>query len=216
MPEIISAREAVAHIRDGMTVMVGGFMGVGTPETLIDALVERGVRELTLISNDTCFPGRGNGKLVEAGCLRKLIASHIGTNPVTGQLMNSGKLEVSLIPQGTLVERIRAGGVGLGGILTPTGVGTDVEKDKSIIVVNGRQYLLETPIKADVALLKGYKADKAGNLTYRRAAKNFNPIMALAADLVIAEVDEIVEIGTLDPDVIVTPGVLVDILVQKS
>ncbi|MGB9858470.1 MAG: acetate CoA-transferase subunit alpha [Moorellaceae bacterium] len=215
-PQIVSAREAVEHIRDGMSVMVGGFMGVGTPETLIDALVEKGVRDLTLISNDTSFPGRGNGKLVDAGCLKKLIASHIGTNPVTGQLMTGGQLEVTLIPQGTLVERIRAGGVGLGGILTPTGVGTDVEKDKTVIVVNGKQYLLETPLRADVALLKAHRADKAGNLTYRRAARNFNPVMALAADLVIVEAEEIVEIGELDPDVIVTPGLFVDLLVLKS
>ncbi|WP_258359116.1 CoA transferase subunit A [Moorella sulfitireducens (nom. illeg.)] len=216
MPKIMTAKEAVANIKDGMSVMVGGFMGAGTPESLIDALVEKGARDLVLISNDTCFPGKGNGKLVDAGCLKKVIASHIGTNPVTGRLMTSGELEVTLVPQGTLAEQIRAAGVGLGGILTPTGVGTEVEKNKSVIAINGHQYLLELPIKADIALLKAYKADKAGNLTYRRAARNFNPIMAMAAGLVIAEVEEIVEIGELDPDEIITPGIFVDLLVQRS
>jgi len=216
MVQIVTAQEAVSYVKDGMTIMVGGFMGVGTPETLIDALVRKGVRDLTLISNDTCFPGRGNGKLVEAGCLKKVIASHIGTNPVTGQLMNSGKLEVTLVPQGTLAEQIRAGGAGLGGILTPTGVGTDVEKGKTVITVNGRRYLLELPLRADVALLKAYRTDEVGNLTYRRSARNFNPIMAMAADLVIVEVEEIVGIGELDPDQIITPGLFIDLLVKKS
>ncbi|MDN5347150.1 MAG: acetate CoA/acetoacetate CoA-transferase alpha subunit [Clostridia bacterium] len=214
MARTVTAAEAVSHIKDGMTIMVGGFMAVGTPESLIDALVAKGVRDLTLISNDTAFPGRGNGKLVDAGCLKKVIASHIGTNPITGQLMNSGKLEVTLVPQGTLAEQIRAGGAGLGGILTPTGVGTTVEKGKTVITVNERRYLLELPLRADVALLKAHKADAAGNLVYRRSARNFNPIMAMAADLVIAEVEELVPIGELDPDQVITPGLFIDLIVK--
>lgn len=215
MAKIATAKEAVNYIEDGMTIMIGGFMGVGTPENLIDAIVAKGIKELTVISNDTSFPGRGNGKLVDAGSLKKVIASHIGTNPITGQLMNKGVIEVNLIPQGTLAERIRAGGAGLGGILTPTGVGTVVEENKTVLTIQERKYLLELPLRADVALLRAYKADEAGNLVYRRATRNFNPLMAFAADLIIAEVEEILPLGALDPDEIVTPGVLVDILVQR-
>lgn len=214
MAKTVTAAEAVAQIKDGMTIMVGGFMGVGTPEGLIDALVAKGVRDLILISNDTSFPGQGNGKLVDAGSLKKVIASHIGTNRITGQLMNSGKLEVTLVPQGTLVEQIRAAGAGLGGILTPTGVGTSVEKGKTVITIHERCYLLELPLKADVALLKAYKGDEAGNLVYRRSARNFNPILATAADLVIAEVEELVPVGEIDPDQVMTPGLFIDLIVK--
>lgn len=196
-----------------MTVMIGGFMGVGTPEALIDAVVARGIKGLTLIANDTSFPGRGNGKLVDAGAVARLIASHIGTNPVTQRHMVEGRIEVKLVPQGTLAEQIRAAGAGLGGILTPTGVGTVVEEGKQVLTLNGRRYLLETPLRADVALIKAHRADEVGNLTYRRAARNFNPLMAMAADVVIAEVTEVVPAGAIDPDHVITPGLFVDYLV---
>lgn len=215
MAKLVTATEAISHIKDGMSIMVGGFMGVGTPEKLIDALINSGIKNLTLIANDTAFPGKGIGKLIDASCLKTVIASHIGTNPVTGQLMNSGNLEVKLIPQGTLAEQIRSGGAGLGGILTPTGVGTTVEKGKTVITINKRRYLLELPLRADVALVKAYKADEVGNLIYRRSARNFNPIMATAADLVIVEVEETLAIGKLDPDQVVTPGLFIDFIVKS-
>lgn len=214
MAKLVSVEDAVSRIEDGMTIMTGGFLGVGTPETLIDALVRRGVKNLTLISNDTGFPGRGNGKLVEAGCLKTVIASHIGTNPLTQQLMVEKALEVVLIPQGTLAERIRAAGAGLGGILTPTGVGTEVERGKEVITIEGRPYLLEVPLYADVALIKAYYADEVGNLVYRRSARNFNPIMAMAAKVVIAEVGKVLPVGAIDPDEVMTPGIFVDFIVQ--
>ena len=193
MQKRVSIEEALTHVRDGMTIMVGGFLGVGSPEKLIDALVQKGVKDLTLICNDTAFVDRGVGKMVVAHQFRKIIASHIGTNAETGRQMNAGETEVELVPQGTLAERIRCGGAGLGGFYTPTGVGTVVADGKETREFNGRQYLLELPLRADVALVKAYKADEAGNLIYRRSARNFNPLMAMAADLVIAEVDNIVQ-----------------------
>lgn len=190
-------------------------MGVGTPENLVSALMESNAKDLTLIVNDTAFPETGVGPLILNKLIKKVIVSHIGTNPETGRQMIANELDVELVPQGTLAERVRAGGSGLGGVLTPTGVGTVVAEKKETIVVDGREYLLEKPLRADVALLKAFKADKAGNLVYHRSARNFNPLMALAADLVIAQVEEIVEIGEIDPDDVVTPGILIDkILVQ--
>lgn len=195
--------------------MIGGFLGVGTPESLIDKIVERGVRELTIIANDTAFENRGVGKLVKARLCKRVIVSHIGTNPETQRQMLAGELEVELVPQGTLAERIRAGGAGLGGILTPTGVGTIVQEGKRVVEVDGKLYLLELPLRADVALIRAKRCDYHGNLVYNLTATNFNPIMALAADVVVAEVDEIVPVGSLSPDEVKTPGVLVDYVVKS-
>jgi acetate CoA/acetoacetate CoA-transferase alpha subunit len=213
--KVISMQEVSSVFKDGMIVMSGGFMGIGTPETLVNAIDQADVRDITLIVNDTAFMGSGVGPLVVNKKCKKVITSHIGTNPETGRQMITGELDVELVPQGTLAERVRAGGSGLGGVLTPTGVGTVVEEGKEKITVDGREYLLEKPLRADVALLKAYKADKAGNLVYHRSARNFNPIMAMAADTVIVEVEHIVEVGEIDPDEVMTPGILIDkIIVQ--
>ncbi|MEJ5272984.1 MAG: CoA transferase subunit A [Spirochaetota bacterium] len=219
---IMRAEEAVKQIKDGAVIMVGGFMGCGTPLSLVNALDRQGTKDLTLICNDTAIynPDKnlvtGVAPLVVNKRFKKIIASHIGTNRETGRQMTAGETEVQLVPQGTLAERIRAAGFGLGGFLTPTGVGTEVENGKQIIEIEGKKYLLELPLFADFALLKAKKADKAGNLIYSKSARNFNPIMATAAKVVIAEVDEIVEIGQLDPDDIVTPFIFVSILVLNE
>ena len=214
MAKIISAAEAAAKVQDGMTVMVGGFLGCGTPQSLVDQVLAQGTKDLTLVCNDTAFPDAGVGNLVVSRQFKKVIVSHIGTNPETGRQMNAGELDVDLVPQGTLAERIRSAGFGLGGILTPTGVGTPVEAGKQKLTIDGKDYLLELPIKADVALVKAYKADKAGNLVFRKAARNFNPLMATAAKVVIVEAQNIVEIGEIDPDEVMTPGIFVNYLVQ--
>lgn len=215
MDKIISIEEVSSVFKDGMKIMAGGFMGVGTPQELVSAILETDVKDLTLIASDTATIEKGVGPLVVNRRVKKVIASHIGTNPETGRQMIAGELDVELVPQGTFAERVRAGGAGLGGVLTPTGVGTVVEEGKEKITVDGRDYLLEKPLRAEVALLKAYKADKAGNLVYHRSARNFNPLMALAADLVIVQVEEVVEIGEINPDEVMTPGILVDkILVQ--
>lgn len=211
----LTPEQAAALVPDGATVMIGGFLGVGSPRRVIDALVARGAKGLTVIGNDTGRPELGIGKLVVAGCVAKAIVSHIGTNPVTQQKMMAGEIEVELVPQGTLAERIRAAGAGLGGILTPTGVGTTVAEGKQVISVDGRDYLLEKPLRADVALLHCYEADYYANLTYRLTAQNFNPLMAMAADTVIAEPDEVVPIGVIPPDHVRTPGILVTHLVER-
>ena len=217
MSKVISAEEIGALFKDGMSVMVGGFMGVGTPQGLIAAMLAADVKDITLIANDTAFTETGVGPLIVSRKVKKVIASHIGTNPETGRQMLAGEMDVELVPQGTLAERVRAGGSGLGGVLTPTGVGTVVEEGKVKMMVDGREYLLEKPLRAEVALLKAHKADQAGNLIYNRSARNFNPLMALAADLVIVQVEELVEIGDIDPDEVMTPGILVDkIFVQGA
>jgi acetate CoA/acetoacetate CoA-transferase alpha subunit len=213
---VMSAEEAVTHVKPGSSVMIGGFNYGGIPYTLVDALVAAGTKELTLIANDTAYDDVGHGKLVAGGQVKKVIASHVGLNKSTQRLFNEGKLELELVPQGSFVERIRAGGFGLGGFLTPTGVGTVCEEGKRIIEIEGRRYILELPLKADVALIRGYRADRYGNLVYFGTNRNFNPAMATAADLVIAEVDAILEVGELDPNDVVTPGILVDILVLKG
>lgn len=213
MRKIVDWAELGALFSDGMSVMFGGFMGVGTPQGIVAKLLEHKVRRLTLIGNDTAGPDSGVGPLISHGLVSKAIVSHIGTNPITGKKMIAGELDVELIPQGTLIERIRAGGSGLGGFLTPTGVGTVVEEGKTKMAVGGREYLLELPLRADVAIIKAKRADTSGNLVYERAARNFNPVIALAADLVIVEVDEIVETGSIDPDHVMTPASLVDKLV---
>ena len=216
MKTAIKAAEAAELVTDGSTVLIGGFMGVGSPHRLIDALVTRGVKDLTLVCNDTAMPGVGVGKLVTAGALRRVIASHIGLNPETQKKMIAGELEVELVPQGTLVERIRAGGVGLGGVLTPTGIGTLVEDGKPVIEVDGRPYLLEKTIKGDFALIGCFSADYTGNLAYQLTAHNFNPIMAMAAATVIAEPEHILPVGAIPPDAVKTPGVLIDHLVARA
>lgn len=216
MKQAIKAAEAAELIPDGSTLLIGGFMGVGSPHRLIDAIVARGINDLTIVANDTAMPGRGIGKLVTAGCLTRVIASHIGLNPETQQKMISGEIDVELVPQGTLVERIRAAGVGLGGILTPTGLGTLVEEGKQIVTVGGRDFLLEEPIHGDFALIAAHQADYVGNLEYSLTAHNFNPIMALAGKTVIAEPQTIVPIGVISPDSVKTPGILVDHLLERQ
>jgi acetate CoA/acetoacetate CoA-transferase alpha subunit len=211
----ISVADAVAMIPDGGSLMIGGFMGVGTPDRLIDELVRQGKRNLVVIANDTAMPGRGIGKLVDAGLVGKTVASHIGLNPETQKQMIAGKMTVDLVPQGTLIERIRAGGVGLGGVLTATGVGTVVEEGKRRIELDGKSYLLETPLRADFALVHAFLADYIGNLSYALTARNFNPVIAMAADTVIATADHIVPVGVIAPDHVVTPAVLVDYLVAN-
>ena len=206
MKDAITADAAAALIPDGARLLIGGFMGTGSPHRLIDALVRRGAKHLTVIANDTAWPGRGIGKLISAGAVERLVASHIGLNPETQAKMIAGEIEVELVPQGTLIERIRAGGVGLGGVLTATGLGTLVEKGKRIIEVDGKPYLLETPIRGDFALIGAKQADYYGNLEYSLTAHNFNPVIALAADVVIAEPQTIVPVGVIPPDSVKTPG----------
>ena len=219
---IISAAEAAAKVRDGDLLMVGGFLACGSPHTVIQGLKDQGTKNLTLICNDTAAHDLKSGKVTGVGHLvqgrqfKKIIASHIGLNQETQRQMNAGETEVELVPQGTLAERVRAGGVGLGGILTPTGLGTEVEQGKQVITVGDRLFLLELPLKADVAIIKARKADRAGNLVYAATAQNFNPLMAMAAATVIAEVEEIVEVGEIDPNEVQTPSIFVDFLVQAE
>ncbi len=214
MEKFISAAAAAAKIKDGMTVMIGGFLANGTPEKIIDELVKTGVKNLTLIVNDTAYPDRGCGKLIVNKQIKKLIVSHIGTNPHTSEQMNSGELEIEFCPQGSLAERVRAGGYGLGGVLTPTGLGTIVAEGKRVIEVDGKEYLLEKPIHADVALIRGSVGDKSGNLIYKGTTNNFNSLMATAAETVIAEVGELVEVGELSPETVHTPSIFVDYIVK--
>lgn len=212
----IALQDAVAKIPDGASLMIGGFMAVGTPERLIDELVRQGKRNLTVIANDTAMPGKGIGKLLSAGLISRVIASHIGLNPETQQQMIAGKIDVDLVPQGTLIERIRAGGFGLGGILTPTGVGTVVEEGKRRIELDGKDYLLETALRADFALVHSFLADYLGNLSYALTARNFNPVVAMAADTVIVTAEHIVPVGVIAPDHVVTPAPVVDYLVANE
>ncbi len=200
-------------IPDGASLMIGGFMAVGTPEKMIDEIVRQNKRNLTVIANDTASPGHGIGKLVAAKRVRKAIVSHIGLNPETQRQMMAGEMDVELVPQGTLIERIRAGGYGLGGVLTPTGVGTQVETGKQQIKVDGRSYLLEVALRADFALVQAFLADYVGNLSYALTARNFNPIIAMAADTVLANADNIVPVGVISPDHVMTPAPVVDYLV---
>ena len=209
----ISFDEAATMIPHGASLMVGGFMGVGTPERIIDALVARGTGGLTVIANDTAMPGVGIGKLIRAGLVRRSVVSHIGLNPETQEQMIAGKIEVDLVPQGTLIERIRAGGYGLGGILTATGAGTVVEEGKQTVVLDGRKFLVEPAIHADFALVGAFLADYLGNLTYALTARNFNPVIATAADIVIVDAEHIVPTGVIAPDHVVTPAPLVDYVI---
>ena len=208
--------ESVALIPDGAALMIGGFMAVGTPDRVIDEIVRQNKRNLTVIANDTASPGKGIGKLVSAQLLRKAIVSHIGLNPETQRQMTAGELEVELVPQGTLIERIRAGGYGLGGILTPTGIGTTVETGKQQIKVDGKTYLLEVALRADFALVHAFLVDYLGNLSYALTARNFNPVIAMAANTVIADAENIVPVGVISPDHIVTPAPVVDYLIANA
>lgn len=213
MKKFMLIDEATLKIKDGMTVMIGGFLGCGTPERIIDKLIEKGVKDLTVIANDTSFPDKGIGKLIVSKQVKKAVVSHIGTNKETGRQMTEGETEVVLVPQGTLIEQIRSGGVGLGGVLTPTGLGTVVEEGKQKLTIEGKEYILELPLRADVALLYGSKVDKKGNVYYNGTTRNFNSIIALAADYVIVEAMEIVEVGEIHPNDVMTPGVLVNAVV---
>jgi acetate CoA/acetoacetate CoA-transferase alpha subunit len=216
MVQVVSLEEAICKVQNGMTVMVGGFIGCGAPNQLLEGVCQKGTKELFLIANDTGILGDAMSQLIVQRCVRKLIATHIGTNKETGRQMTAGELDVKLVPQGTLAEQIRAAGAGLGGVLTPTGIGTIVEDGKQKLVVNGTEYLLELPVRANIALLNAHKADKVGNLVYRRSARNFNPLMAMAADLVIVQVEQIVEVGEIEPDEVMTPGIFIDYLVLKQ
>jgi acetate CoA/acetoacetate CoA-transferase alpha subunit len=214
--QTLSPEAAVAKIPNGASLMIGGFMGVGSPERLIDELVRQGKRQLTVIANDTALPGRGIGKLVGARLVSHVVASHIGLNPETQRQMMAGTITVDLIPQGTLIERIRAGGCGLGGVLTPTGVGTLVEEGKRRIEIEGKTYLLETALRADFALVNAFLADYSGNLYYALTARNFNPVIAMAADTTIVTADHVVPVGLIAPDHVVTPAPLFDYLVANG
>jgi acetate CoA/acetoacetate CoA-transferase alpha subunit len=216
MRKTITLVAAIELIPDGASLMIGGFMGVGSPHALIAELVRQGRKNLTVIANDTARPGVGIGRLIDAKAVKRIVVSHIGANPETQRQMIAGELDVELCPQGTLAERIRAAGYGLGGILTPTGVGTTVAVKKREIEIEGRQFLLELPIKADFALIAAHRADYYGNLDYALTARNFNPVMAMAGTIVIAESAEIVPVGVIPPDDVVTPGVLVDHLVERE
>lgn len=212
----ITAEKFRELLHDGMSIMFGGFMGVGTPEFLVAEIMRSGVKDLTLIGNDTAFVDKGIGPLISNGQVKKVIASHIGTNPETGKKMISGELDVQLVPQGTLAEQIRAGGAGLGGVLTQTGLGTVVEENKQTLLIDGEKWLLEPPLRADLAILLASAADEAGNLTYDLTARNFNPVMALAADVVVAETRRIDTLGSIPPVHVVTPGALVDHLFMEA
>lgn len=208
--------DAVGLIPDGARIMVGGFLSVGTPERLMDEIVRQGKRDLTIVANDTARPGVGVGKLIDARLVKSVIVSHIGTNPETQRQMMAGELAVELVPQGTLIERIRAGGYGLGGVLTPTGVGTLVEEGKRKIEVDGKEHLLETALRADFALVHAFLSDYVGNLAYALTARNYNPIVAMAADTVIATAENIVPVGVIAPDHVITPAPIVDYIVANG
>jgi len=218
---IITAQEAATLVKDGDSIMVGGFQAAGSPHSLIQALINRSAKDLVMITNDCGIHDKagkiaGVAHLVQAKACRKVIGSHIGLNIEVQRQMNAGETEVELRPQGTLAEQIRSAGAGIGGFLTPTGLGTEVEDGKQVITVDGRSFLLELPLSADVALVKAKKADKAGNLVYAGNAQNFNPLMATAGKVVIAEAEEIVEIGAIDPNHVQTPGIFVDYLVKTT
>lgn len=212
--KLVTLEEAVSKIKSGDTVMVGGFMNVGSPNNVLEALSKTDVKDLTIISNDTAFVGQGLGMLIDSKQVSKLITSHIGTNRETGRQMIAEEIEVSLVPQGTLIEQIRAGGFGLGGFLTPTGLGTEVEKGKEVVTVDGKDFLLELPLRADVALIYADQADKKGNLKYHGSTQNFNNMMATAADLVIVDAVEYLEDTTFEQDTVHVPSVFTDVIID--
>lgn len=213
MKKNIHLNEAVEMVKDGMTIMIGGFLSVGSAKHIVDGLVESNVKNLTLICNDTSFADKGLGKLIANKQVSNIITSHIGTNTATIEQMNNGEVNVEFSPQGTLAERVRAGGSGLGGILTPTGVGTIVAEGKEIINVDGRDFILEKPLRADIAIIGASISDTKGNLVYKGTSQNFNPLMASAADIVIVEAEEIVELGSIAPENVKTPSIFVDYIV---
>ncbi len=215
MNKIISVDDAVSKVKDGMTLMIGGFLTSGGPNTIMDALALSGIKNLTIICNDGAYPDKGMGKLIANRQVVKLITSYVGSNPVAIDLMNSQDLEIEFCPQGTLIERIRAFGAGLGGVLTPTGLGTIVAENKRIINVDGKDFILETPLRAHIAFIGASVSDKMGNLYYKGNTKNFNPIMAMAAETVIVETEELVETGTIKPEDVHTPAILVDYILTK-
>ena len=212
MAQIISPEKAAELVKDGSRVMIGGFMNCGTPPKIIDALLACGVKDLTIIANDNSMPGKGISRLVAEKRIKKTISTHLGLNPETSVQMDAGILEVEVMPQGTFAERIRCGGGGLGGVLTPVGVGTVIEEGKQKFTIDGKTYLLELPLRAEIALLKSWRSDRHGNTVFRRSTRNMQPLMAMAADIVIVEAEEIVD--CIDPDQIHTPGIVVDYLVQ--
>jgi acetate CoA/acetoacetate CoA-transferase alpha subunit len=214
MDKIRTLEEALSHINDGCTLMFGGFGGIGTPPTIIEGILSKGVKDLTIIGNDTGFPWIGIGRLVSAGRVKKAIVSHIGSNPNAGRQMEEGTLEVSFYPQGTLAEKVRAGGVGLGGVLVDVGVGTMMEEGREKVTIEGRTYLVEPALTAEVAIVHAKAADPYGNLIYEKSGRNFNPLVAMAGAVTIAEADELVPVGALDPERIATPGIFVDCVVQ--
>lgn len=216
MNKEITIEDAVSKVNDGMTIMVGGFLAVGAPHQIIDAIAEKGVKDLTLICNDSAYPDKSLGKLIVNKQVKKLIVSHIGTNPETINQLNAKEIEIEFVPQGTLAERIRAKGAGLGGVLTPTGLGTIIADGKEVVTIDGKEYLLERPLGADIALLGATVADESGNLIHRGTTRNFNPIMAMAADMVIAEASEVVKTGELDPENIHTSGIFVDYIYKTK
>mgnify|MGYP006282294571 CR=1 FL=1 len=216
MKSAIPVEDCVAEIEDGMTVLFGGFMGVGTPHRIVDEMVRQRKRDLTIVGNDTARPGQGVGKLIDAGLVRKVITSHIGTNPVTQKMMIEGEIEVELVPQGTLAERIRAAGYGLGGVLTPTGLGTRAADGKPTIEVDGKTFLVEKPLPGDVAIVYAHRADYNGNIDFMLTARNFNPLICMAAKTVIVEPQMFVPLGVLPPDAVAVPGLLVDCLVARA
>lgn len=214
MNKVVSVETAMEKLEDGLTILIPGFVNTGVPETLIKGIIRKGYTNLNIISNNTSVKGRGIGLLVHENRIKHITCSHIGSNTETVEKVVAGEIDVTFVPQGTLCERVRAGGAGIGGILTPTGLGTPIADGKPVIEVDGKKYLLEKPLRADVALIHAWKADKMGNVIYRRTARNFNQIFATAADFVIVEAEEIVEVGALDPDQIMTPGCLVDMIVK--
>jgi len=215
MDKSINLDEIIGKLKNGMTIMVGGFLTNGGPNAIMDAIADTDIKDLTLICNDAAFADKGLGKLITNCQIKKLITSYIGSNTSAVDNMNSGKLEVEFSPQGTLAERIRAAGAGLGGVLTPTGLGTVVQEGKQVVKVNGKDFILETPLKADISFICSSIADKEGNLYYKGTTRNFNPLMAMSADLVIAEANEVVNVGSIEPENVHTPAILVDYIFTK-
>lgn len=214
MSKFITVEEAVSKIKSGMTLMIGGFLANGTPNRIVEALSKTDVKDLTIIANDTAYPDKGIGLLITNKQVKKVIASHIGTNANTIQQFNDKELVVEFSPQGTLAERIRCGGAGLGGVLTPTGLGTVIEEGKEKVTVDGKEYLLEKPLHADIALIGASICDEMGNSIYKGTTQNFNPMMATAADMVIVEAQEVKKVGEIPMEQIHTPGIYVNYIVK--
>ncbi len=214
MKKVISAQEAAELIKDNSTIMIGGFLSCGTPDKIIDELIKQDIKNLTLICNDTSTPDADKGKLIKSGKVKKVITTHIGTNPITGEKMHKGELEVEFYPMGTLVEKIHAKGSGLGGVLTPTGIGTILEEGKQIVEIKGKKYMFEEPLGADFAIIYGTKVDKYGNVKFEGTTRNFNTSMATAAEIVIVQADEYVD--NIDPNEVVIPGIFIDYIVKRE